>query len=311
MIRRGRSGFAHLFEHMMFKATANLPPESFDRMTEDVGGQNNASTWDDLTNYWEVVPANHLERLLWAEAERMSSLVVDEDGFRSERDVVKEELRQSYLAQPYGRLFGLYLPLASYTTHPYKRPGIGSIAELDAATIDDVRTFQSDLVSAGQCRPDRGGKLRPGSPRRLDRQVLRPARTAAAGHAPRDGEGASAHPTRRVRGLWTHVPLPAVAITWHGASASDPDAAALTVLNAILSSGKSSRLYNSLVYDQQIAVEAITNADLPRDPGLFMLAAIMASGHTIAEGEAACSPRSGRFAKPSPPWPSWSKPKTS
>ncbi|MGC8000486.1 M16 family metallopeptidase, partial [Salmonella enterica] len=75
---QGRSGFAHLFEHMMFKATRNLPAESIDRMTEDVGGFNNASTWDDFTNYYEVVPANHLERLLWVEAERLSALVVDE-----------------------------------------------------------------------------------------------------------------------------------------------------------------------------------------------------------------------------------------
>src|SRR5581483_477606 len=138
---QGRSGFAHLFEHMMFKATRDLPAESFDRLTEDVGGMNNASTWDDFTNYYEVVPANHLERLIWAEAERMGTLVIDEPNFKSERDVVKEELRQRVLASPYGRLFRLYVPQATYTTHPYHRPGIGSIAELDAATLDDVRAF--------------------------------------------------------------------------------------------------------------------------------------------------------------------------
>ena len=138
---QGRSGFAHLFEHMMFKATKDFPAESIDRFTEDVGGFNNASTYDDFTNYYEVVPANHLERLIWVEAERMGALVVDDANFKSERDVVKEELRQRVLASPYGRLFALYLPEASYTTHPYKRPGIGSIEELDAATIDDVRAF--------------------------------------------------------------------------------------------------------------------------------------------------------------------------
>src|SRR3977135_2679293 len=84
----GRSGFAHLFEHMMFKATKARPAESFARLTEDVGGLNNASTYDDFTNYYEVVPANHLERLIWAESERMGSLVVDEDNFKSESDVV-------------------------------------------------------------------------------------------------------------------------------------------------------------------------------------------------------------------------------
>ena len=115
---RGRSGFAHLFEHMMFKSTRNLVPEQFDRLTEDVGGFNNASTNDDYTNYYEVVPANHLERLLWAEAERMSSLVIEPGFFDSERDVVKEELRSRVLAQPYGRLFYLYLPQISYDRAP-------------------------------------------------------------------------------------------------------------------------------------------------------------------------------------------------
>ena len=102
---RGRSGFAHLFEHLMFKSTRNMVPEQFDRLTEDVGGFNNASTADDYTNYYEVVPANHLERLLWAEADRMRSLVIEPGFFASERDVVKEELRSRVLAAPNGKLF--------------------------------------------------------------------------------------------------------------------------------------------------------------------------------------------------------------
>ncbi len=101
----GRSGFAHMFEHMMFKSTKNMPNEKMDRLTEDVGGFNNASTWDDFTNYYEVVPSNHLEVLLWAEAERMQNLNVDETNFASERDVVKEEFRQGVLANPYGRFY--------------------------------------------------------------------------------------------------------------------------------------------------------------------------------------------------------------
>ena len=101
---QGKSGFAHMFEHMMFKSTKNMPNEKMDRLTEDVGGFNNASTWDDFTNYYEVVPSNYLETLLWAEAERMANLNVDDKNFASERDVVKEEFRQSVLAQPYGQL---------------------------------------------------------------------------------------------------------------------------------------------------------------------------------------------------------------
>ncbi|WP_337189319.1 pitrilysin family protein [Phenylobacterium sp.] len=283
----GRSGFAHLFEHLMFKATRNMPAETLDRMTEDVGGFNNASTADDFTDYYEVVPAQHLERILWAEADRMSTLVVDEAIFASERDVVKEELRQRVLASPYGRLFALYLPQASYTTHPYRRPGIGSIEELDAATIDDVRAFHHTYY-----RPDNAILIVVGNfdPAKLDAWVdryfaplkppARPLPRVTVKEPPRTGPGV-------FDGYGPNVPLPAVVLSWQAVAAADPDAPALKVLDAILSAGKSSRLYNSLVYDQQIAVEAFSGADLPRDPGLFMLGAIMSSGKTVDQGEAA------------------------
>ncbi len=283
----GRSGFAHLFEHMMFKATRNRPAESFDRITEDVGGFNNASTADDFTDYYEVVPANHLERLLWAEADRLGGLVVDEESFKSERDVVKEELRQRVLASPYGRLMALYLPQASYTVHPYKRPGIGSIEELDAATIDDVRAFHETWY-----RPDNAALIVIGN---FDEAQLNgwidkyfgPLRNPA-----KPMPSITAKEPQRTKpgvfdGYGPNVPLPAVVVSWQGPAASDPDAAALTVLDAILSGGKSSRLYNSLVYEQQIAAQAFSQADLPRDPGLFMVGAVMANGKTIAQGESA------------------------
>ncbi|MBV9891813.1 MAG: insulinase family protein, partial [Rhizobacter sp.] len=115
----GRSGFAHLFEHMMFKSTEYLRAEQFDRLTEDVGGANNASTGDDVTEYHEVVPSNYLETLLWAEAERMMNLKVDEPTFKTERAVVEEEYRQRVLASPYGRFFNA-IPAVSYLEHPYK-----------------------------------------------------------------------------------------------------------------------------------------------------------------------------------------------
>jgi zinc protease len=283
----GRSGFAHLFEHMMFKATRDLPAESFDRLTEDVGGMNNASTYDDFTNYYEVVPAEHLERLIWAEAERMGTLVIDEPNFKSERDVVKEELRQRVLATPYGRLFALYVPEATYKTHPYHRPGIGSIEELDAATLDDVRAFHEEYY-----RPDNAALIVVGNydQAQLDAWIdkyfapLKPPAKAMARvtavEPPRKGPGV-------FNGYGPNVPLPAVAITWLGPKAADPDAPALKVLDAILSGGKSSRLYDSLVYDKQIAAEIYSNADLPAQPGNFMVGAVMASGHSIDEGEKA------------------------
>src|SRR5258706_7086273 len=143
-----RSGFAHLFEHIMFKATKNMKAEMMDRLTEDVGGNNNAYTADDVTVYFEVVPSNYLETLLWAEADRLSGLTVDEESFHSERAVVEEEFRQSILAPPYGKFF-YALEQKSFTTHPYKRPGIGSIENLEAATTENVQKFHSTYY-----RPD-------------------------------------------------------------------------------------------------------------------------------------------------------------
>ena len=283
----GRSGFAHLFEHMMFKATRDMPSETIDRMTEDVGGFNNASTYDDFTNYYEVVPANHLQRLLWVESQRLGSLVVDESTFKSERDVVKEELRQSVLSQPYGRLFYLDVPRASYQVHPYKRPGIGSIEELDAATIDDVRAFH-----AAYYRPDNAALIVVGNfdQKEVDAWVdkyfaaikrpAEPMKRVSAVEPPRTQPGV-------YKGYGPNVPLPAVVMTWHAPDAASPDAAALTVLDAILSSGKSSRLYDSLVYEQQIAAEVYSDASLPQQPGMVMAGAILASGKTLADGEKA------------------------
>lgn len=298
----GRSGFAHLFEHMMFKATRNMPNETLDRLTEDVGGFNNASTWDDFTNYYEVVPANHLERLLWAEADRMGSLVIDEAAFASERDVVKEELRQRVLADPYGRFFALDIPRQSFTTHPYRRPGIGSIEELDAATVDDVRAFHATYY-----RPDNAALIVAGNFDEAQLQTLvdryfAPLK-APATPLPRVTivEPARAGP-RTVNTYGPNVPLPAVAITWLAPAASDKDAPALAVLDAILSAGKSSRLYDTLVYDQKIAQTVFSSGPTNAQPGLFYVGAIMAGGKTVDQGEAALRAQVARL-RDAPPTP--------
>ena len=280
----GRSGFAHLFEHIMFKATENMAPEQFDRLTEDVGGFNNASTWDDFTNYYAVVPANHLERILWAEADRMRSLVVQEEFFKSERDVVKEEYRQGILAQPYGRLFGLYLVQTAFQKHPYGRPGIGSLEDLDAATIDDVRAFHATyyrpdnavLVVAGRFEPAQlnawvdqyfGKITRPNRP--IPRVTLvEPART-----------GPKEYST-----FAPNVPLPAALVHYPAPAATHPDTPALMVLDAILSKGESSRLYQSLVYDQQIAADIFTQFEQQQDATAFALGAILSEGKSVDEG---------------------------
>jgi zinc protease len=284
---QGRSGFAHLFEHLMFKATRNMPNETIDRLTEDVGGFNNASTWDDFTNYYEVVPANHLERLIWAESDRLKSLVIDEAVFASERDVVKEELRQRVLADPYGRFFALSIPQQSFAVHPYQRPGIGSIEELDAATVDDVRAFHRTYY-----RPDNAALIVVGNfdQAKLDAMIDKYFGSLAApgGTIPKVTavEPARTGP-KTVNTYGPNVPLPALAITWLAPAAADADTPALAVLDAILTAGKSSRLYDSLVYDQKIAQSVFSSAPNNAQPGLFYVGAIMAGGKTVAQGEAA------------------------
>lgn len=280
----GRSGFAHLFEHIMFKATRNMPPETIDRLTEDVGGFNNASTGDDFTNYYEVVPANHLERVLWAEGERMGSLVIDKEIFQSERDVVKEEFRQRILASPYGKLLGLYLAQTNFTVHPYGRPGIGSIKDLDAATIEDVRAFHATYY-----RPDNAilvvsGNFDQGE---LDKWIDRYFGSIAR---PRRGipRVKAMEPARTAPREYTvyepNTPLPAISVSYPSPAALSPDQAALSVLDAILSKGESSRLYQSMVYTQQVATEVFTSYEPTRDAGAYSLIAILSEGKSADVG---------------------------
>ena len=280
----GRSGFAHLFEHLMFKRTQHMPDEMFDRLTEDVGGQNNAFTAQDMTVYQDEVPSNHLERLLWAEAERLQHLQVDQANFDSERKVVIEELRQRVLADPYGRLFNA-LPQHAFERHPYKRPVIGSEADLNAATLDDVRRFHSTYY-----RPDNALLIVVGDfePAQLDGWVDRyfgPLITPTQA-IPRV---TTTEPPRaldaRVEIKAPNVPLPAVALVWKGPSAAHPDAPALELASALLASGDSSRLNEALVYNSQAAQAAGFATELYADAGLLAAYAIAASGQSLRKLE--------------------------
>jgi zinc protease len=282
----GRSGFAHLFEHMMFKGTTYLKAEQFDRMTEDVGGANNASTGNDVTTYEEVIPSNHLETLLWAEAERLQHLKVDEANFQSERAVVEEEYRQRILASPYGRFFNA-VASAPYLKHPYRRPTIGSIADLDAATLADVTAFHSTYY-----RPDNATLIVAGDfdPKQLDAWVDKYFGPIAKPSTPLPSRIATEPPwtsDRTITVTAPRVPLPAVAVVWLAPPVTSRDAPALEVASAVLSSGDSSRLNQSLVYRQQIATQAGFSADLRAGPGLLIATAIAAGGKPIAELRAA------------------------
>ena len=290
-----RSGFAHLFEHLMFKATENFPDETFDRLTEDVGGNNNAFTSDDVTAYHETVPANHLERLIFAEADRLGSLVVNESVFESERDVVKEEYRQGVLASPYGRLFSLFVPATIYQDHPYRRSTIGSIENLDAATIEDVRRFHATYY-----RPDNAYLIVSGNfdQAQLDGWIDRyfgpltnPDRSLPANDV-REPEPAG---PREATFHAPNVPLPAVVLAWPTVRYDHPDRAALTVLDGILSTGESSRLYRSLVYDQQLTAQTSSSLDASQQAGALTAYAIMAEGRTPEEGLSALRAEAARL----------------
>ena len=283
----GRSGFAHLFEHLMFKGTRDMPPEYIDRLTEDIGGANNASTDSDYTEYDEIIPANHLEQLLWAEAERMSSLVVDQANFVSERSVVEAELRQTFSSDPYGRLFEQDIPGAAFARHPYHRSPLGSVADLNAASLADVEAFHALYY-----RPDNANLIVAGNfdPRRLAAWVDKyfgaiarpttPIPRVAAAEPPRTG-------TRLVDAYAPNVPLPAVVLTYAAPAAACADAAALRVLDAILTHGDASRLNVSLVHRRHLAEQVFSDVDLRQQAGLFEVGAVVAHGRTLEQGELA------------------------
>lgn len=264
----GRSGFAHLFEHLMFKATEHMAAETFDRLTEDVGGHNNAFTAEDVTAYQNLVPANHLERILWAEGERLASLRIGQAEFDSERAVVVEEYRERVLASPYGRFFNA-LPGEAFAEHPYRRPVIGSIEELNAATLDDVRRFHAAFY-----RPDNALLLVAGG---FDPGQLLPWVNRYLGRVPKPDTAlqraqASEPPRRRPRQrrlLAPQVPLPAVAVLWPGPPAAHPDAKALQVAAALLGGGESSRLHQALVYRRRQAQQAGFSAELYAQAGML------------------------------------------
>ena len=282
----GRSGFAHLFEHMMFKGNEHLKPDTFEDLTENIGGENNAYTAEDVTVYHETVPSNYLEPILWAEAERMSSLALNDANFGSERDVVKEEYRQRILANPYGE-FGMAITKNSFAVHPYKRPGIGSIEELDASKLPEVQAFHATFY-----RPDNATLIVVGDFKQeeLDNwakkyfgPVQKPAQKiprVTAKEPPRKDDKQETVYTAK-------APLAAFAITYLAPSVRSDESAALSIAEEILSGGQSSRLYQSLVYQQQIAQGVSGGAELHEDVGLLAFKVIVASGKQVADAEKA------------------------
>jgi zinc protease len=283
--KAGRTGFAHLFEHLMFQGSANVKPDQHDKIINASGGTSNAYTNDDVTVYWETFPANYLEKVLWLEADRLASLDVSEETFKREREVVKEERLTRIENPPYGDLVE-QLYDAAFVEHPYKHLTIGSMADLNAATIQDVRNFfkmyyvpnNATMVIAGDFRTE---------------QALELVKTYFGGipkgqtALTRNNVQEPSQQKERRLSRSKPVPLPAYVAGYHIPPDGHPDAYPLTIASMILSQGRSSRIYQSIVYDKQLAVEADASGNFTEDPNLFFAVLIMNRGASIEEGEKA------------------------
>ena len=283
--RPGRTGFAHLFEHLMFKGSKNVDPEEHTSVIASVGGESNAYTEEDATVFWETVPAPYLPLVLWLEADRMATLRIDKETFVNEREVVKEERRMRVDNQPYGRLNEILFDQA-FTTHPYKHPIVGSMTDLEAASVDDVRDFYQTYYVPENATLVLVGDFDTGQAKALVAQYL--GRVPQAGRrVPRDIPQEPPQTKERrvtVREPW---PLPAVVVAHHITYDGNPDSYPLHIAAKILTDGESSRIYQKLVYDSQIAVAAFGQANLIEDPNLFYCVAIVQPGHTTEEAATA------------------------
>lgn len=282
--KEGRTGFAHLFEHLMFRGSKNVGPEAHMRYIREAGGVVNAYTSFDQTVYWETVPSNQLRPVLWLEADRMASLDVSEENFTKEREVVKEERRLRFENPPFGLIAEDALA-ATFAVYPYKYQPIGSMADLNAAGIEDVRSFHRTFYVPDNATLVLVGDFDPAQALAWAREYFGPvARSATPVPRVTVTEPPQTAP-REVRKSYANAPLPAVVKAWKLPSKGHPDSYALAVASDILSSGQSSRLYRRLVYDEQAAVAAAGQLLLLEGPSILFGFAVANQGKDIAAVE--------------------------
>ncbi|MBZ5555546.1 MAG: insulinase family protein [Acidobacteriia bacterium] len=283
----GRTGFAHIFEHMMFKGSAHVGPDEHSRIIEAAGGFDNAYTNDDVTVYWQTFPSNCLERVIWLEADRLGSLNVDEANFKSEREVVKEERRVGVENRPYGRVFE-DLADAAFTVHPYKHTTIGSMDDLNKATLEDVRSFHRTFY-----RPDNATMVIVGDfvasqavawVEKYFSGIPKPAAPI-----PRVTVQEPPQTTERRFSKWygSESPLPAIIEAYHMSAEFTLDSYPLILASNILSGGESSRLYRQLVYKDQVALQTAGIGNFTEHPNLFLAFAVLNPGKSVPDGEKA------------------------
>ena len=282
----GRTGFAHLFEHIMFRGTRHHKGSHFEPL-QKIGATLNGSTTGDRTNYWEDVPSNYLELALWLEADRMGFLLdaLDQDGFDTERDVVKNERRQSYENRPYGMAQWHIQQSLFPLPHPYHWMTIGSQQDLDAASLDDVKDFFRQYYSPSNASLAIAGDIDTGEALDLAHRYF-----ADLDPGPSVGrfERADSLLSGRVDLEMTdRVTLPRIYATWLAPANFSGDDDAGDILRAILSDGQSSRMYRTLVYEKQIAQSASVGYNAAEIAGQFRMELTPAEGHTLNEVEAA------------------------
>jgi len=280
----GKTGFAHLFEHLMFQGTRNVGPERFSDYIVRAGGLDNAYTTEDVTVFWETIPSALLPVALWLEADRMRNLDISEKTFRREREVVKEERRMRYDNQPYGTVVESLYKLA-FTVHPYAHTPIGSMEDLDRASVADIRDFYDTYYVPENATLVIVGDFDAAEARTLIRECFGPI---ARGSRPIERRIASEPPQRakRTLRLTRNVALPAFVAGYHMPADGTPDAYPLRLAARILSEGDSSRIYRRLVYDKQMALQAESAGNFTEDPNLFFVLAVLNTGFTPAQAEA-------------------------
>ena len=296
----GRTGFAHLFEHVMFTGSGHVPYGLHDKLTEGVGGGNNGSTSNDRTNYYETIPANYLESALWMEADRMGFLLdtLDIGKLNAQRDVVKNERRQSYDNQPYGRASEIIAGAMYPKGHPYSWPVIGSMADLSAASENDVKDFfrlyyapnNATLAVVGDFDPVQAkawiakyfGDLPQGKP--VQRPAVALGRLDAAKRLVYEDS----------------VQVPRLYLSWPTVGMKHDDAYALSVLSGILSGPRTARLTKALVFDSQIAASIVAFQNSAEDVGEFRVIVTPRPGHSLTDLETAVDQILAKFMAEGP-----------
>ena len=295
--REGRTGIAHLFEHLMFNQTEHLPPGEFDRRIEAVGGETNAATWVDWTYYVDTAPAPALGTLIELEAERMQHLTLGEEQVESEREVVANERRFRVDDAVDGMLNEELYKLA-FDRHPYHWPTIGWMQDIHAITIDDCRAFYRTYYAPNNAVVVAVGDL-------VEDEALAAIEAAYGGLArqqiPDEAVPAEPAPSGPRRAEWEKpVPADRVQIGWRAVGQRDADYAALEVAAEVLAGGNGSRLYRRLVVELEVASSVSTSVAPFRDPGLFEASVALTRGHRAEEAERVIDEMLGALAARGP-----------